>query len=189
MPKNEQGLIQLPRLNQTLLARHQVPPSAVAVQSTTTSREATTDRRAHDGTRHISSGCCKNATTGPSNLKPVEWINAFDRERGNEGVGGTRVSGEPDVPGTMRSGNEGVGERGRRRTRQDQISRKALGPGETADHAIRTERRNLVSSAGKISRSELLETTTRPFDLMSRRHPLSSTRAFRSEPASRSRSS
>jgi hypothetical protein len=40
------------------------------------------------------------------------------------------------------------GERGRRRTRQDQISRKGLRPGEIADHAIRTERRKLVSSAG-----------------------------------------
>jgi hypothetical protein len=41
-------------------------------------------------------------------------------------------------------------ERGRRRTRQDQISQMALRAGETADHEIRTERRKLVSSAGRI---------------------------------------
>jgi hypothetical protein len=40
-------------------------------------------------------------------------------------------------------------ERGRRRTRQDQISRWAVRPGEIADHEIRTERRKLVSSAGR----------------------------------------
>jgi hypothetical protein len=39
-------------------------------------------------------------------------------------------------------------ERGRRRTRQDQISTEALGPREIADLKIRTERRKPVSSAG-----------------------------------------
>jgi hypothetical protein len=39
-------------------------------------------------------------------------------------------------------------ERGRRRTRQDQISLKACEPGEIADLKIRTERRKSVSSAG-----------------------------------------
>ena len=72
-------------------------------------------------------------------------------------------------------------ERGRRRTRQDQIS---PGPqdhsgfetaGEIADHEIRTERRKLVSSAGPVfERANSLERTIQPFDLMSRRHPLSS---------------
>jgi hypothetical protein len=72
-------------------------------------------------------------------------------------------------------------ERGRRRTRQDQIS---LGPqdhsgfktaGKIADHEIRTERRKPVSSAGPVfERANSLERTIQPFDLMSRRHPLSS---------------
>jgi hypothetical protein len=51
-----------------------------------------------------------------------------------------------------------AGERGRRRTRQDQISRKALGAGEIANHWVRTERRKLVSSAGRVPRSKLFET-------------------------------
>jgi hypothetical protein len=43
---------------------------------------------------------------------------------------------------------------------------------------IRTERRKLASSAGPVFRkSELFGSTIQPFDLMSRRHPLSSTRA------------
>lgn len=42
---------------------------------------------------------------------------------------------------------------------------------------IRTERRKLFSSAGPVF--ELFERSIQPFDLMSRRHPLSSTRAVR----------
>ena len=71
-------------------------------------------------------------------------------------------------------------ERGRRRTRQDQISLEGLkdGPVKLRSWRIRTERRKLVSSAGPVSRkSELLENTIQPFDLMSRRHPLSSIEA------------
>ena len=41
-------------------------------------------------------------------------------------------------------------ERGRRRTRQDQISLGLKIAGEIADPKIRTERRNLVSSAGPV---------------------------------------
>jgi hypothetical protein len=69
-------------------------------------------------------------------------------------------------------------ERGRRRTRQDQIAPARVAD-EIADIEIRTERRKLVSSAGPVlGKSELLsENTIQPFDLMSRRHPLSSTRA------------
>jgi hypothetical protein len=78
--------------------------------------------------------------------------------------------------GAPRIIGSGAKERGRRRTRQDQIS---LGtfetPGEIADHEIRTERRKLVSSAGPVfERANSLERTIQPFDLMSRRHPLSS---------------
>jgi len=52
--------------------------------------------------------------------------------------------------------------------------------GEIADPKIRTERRKTVSSAGPVfDGSKPFETTIRPFDLMSRRHPLSSTRAAR----------
>jgi hypothetical protein len=70
-------------------------------------------------------------------------------------------------------------ERGRRRTRQDQISLKACEAGEIADLKIRTERRKSVSSAGPLfkERANSSKNTIQPFDLMSRRHPLSSTRA------------
>jgi hypothetical protein len=40
---------------------------------------------------------------------------------------------------------------------------------------------NLFSSAGPISDKRVFEKSIQPFDLMSRRHPLSSTRAFRFE--------
>jgi hypothetical protein len=75
----------------------------------------------------------------------------------------------------------GARERGRRRTRQDQISLKPQDRSgletarEITDHWIRTERRKLVSSAGPFfERASSLERTIQPFDLMSRRHPLSS---------------
>lgn len=82
-------------------------------------------------------------------------------------------SSEPRINGG------GSRERGRRRTRQDQISHGGfVTAGEIADHEIRTERRKLVSSAGPVfERANSLERTIQPFDLMSRRHPLSSTRA------------
>jgi hypothetical protein len=48
--------------------------------------------------------------------------------------------------------------------------------GEIADLKIRTERRKLVSSAGPVfGRANSFENAIQPFDLMSRRHPLSST--------------
>ena len=78
------------------------------------------------------------------------------------------------APGAIGTGRE----RGRRRTRQDQISTGALGPSEIADLKIRTERRKLVFFCRTgFSKSKLPEMTIQPFDLMSRRHPLSSTRA------------
>jgi len=70
-------------------------------------------------------------------------------------------------------------ERGRRRTRQDQISRGALRPPvklRTTD-PHRTKKTCFFCQTG--FRRELLERTIQPFDLMSRRHPLSSTRAVR----------
>jgi hypothetical protein len=72
-----------------------------------------------------------------------------------------------------------LGERGRRRTRQDQISRGALRPPvklRTTD-PHRTKKTCFFCRTG--FRRELLERTIQPFDLMSRRHPLSSTRAVR----------
>jgi hypothetical protein len=66
-------------------------------------------------------------------------------KRDREEKGGKIPPSNEGVPGTKT-----FRERGRRRTRQDQISRKALRPGKTADHGIRTERRKLVSSAGRI---------------------------------------
>jgi hypothetical protein len=82
--------------------------------------------------------------------------------------------GKSDAPGINSSGtgNEGVGEHVRTRFH--------LGfkiAGEIADREIRTERRKLISSAGPVF--ELIERSIQPFDLMSRRHPLSSTRAVR----------
>ena len=54
-------------------------------------------------------------------------------------------------------------ERGRRRTRQDQISTEAMGPREIADLKIRTERRKPVSSAGPVfQKSELFFKRTNP---------------------------
>src|ERR1700730_18194728 len=71
----------------------------------------------------------------------------------------------------------GVTERGRRRTRQDQISL-GLSPVKLRTERIRTERRKLVSSDGPgFRRVKYPGNTIQPFDLMSRRHPLSSTRA------------
>jgi hypothetical protein len=78
--------------------------------------------------------------------------------------------------GTSRAGseNEGVGEHVRTRFHLRRRSPVKLRT------KIRTERRKLVSSAGAVFRqSEPFETTIQPFDLMSRRHPLSSTRAIR----------
>ena len=81
---------------------------------------------------------------------------------GREAFRGTR-----SVPG-----NEGVGEHVRARFQP------GFGPGEIAEQRFRTERRKLVSSAGPVWKSELSRKSIQPFDLMSRRHPLSSTRAF-----------
>ena len=80
-----------------------------------------------------------------------------------------------------------LGERGRRRTRQDQISCRAFGAGRNCGQ-LRIPAPNeeqLVSSAGPVleARTSFERTdfrnTIQPFDLMSRRHPLSSTRAFK----------
>jgi hypothetical protein len=77
-------------------------------------------------------------------------------------------------------------ERGRRRTRQDQISLKAWEPVKLRTFKIRTERRKPVSSAGPdFEKRELPETTIQPFDLMSRRHPLSSPEPSDLKPASK----
>jgi hypothetical protein len=52
----------------------------------------------------------------------------------------------------------------------------AKSAGEIADLMVRTERRKLVSSAGPVlDKDKPLERSIQPFDLMSRRHPLSST--------------
>ena len=72
-------------------------------------------------------------------------------------------------------------ERGRRRTRQDQISLRAWRPGEIAElerSAPNEENQFLLPDRFSMKR-ELVERSIQPFDLMSRRHPLSSTRAFR----------
>ena len=84
------------------------------------------------------------------------------------------------APGALRQPRTGVppGERGRRRTRQDQISLGQRSPVKLRTLAIRTERRKLISSAGTVfERANSAERSIQPFDLMSRRHPLSSIRA------------
>src|SRR3981081_1570320 len=83
-------------------------------------------------------------------------------------------SGKPE---RRASGAAAFRERGRRRTRQDQISL-GLSPVKLRTARIRTERRKLVSSAGPaFRRANSPGNTIQPFDLMSRRHPLSATRA------------
>src|SRR5712671_4029385 len=70
------------------------------------------------------------------------------------------------------------GERGRRRTRQDQISLGQEIAGEIADLGDPHRTKKLVSSAGPVfERANSAERSIQPFDLMSRRHPLSSIRA------------
>ena len=72
------------------------------------------------------------------------------------------------IPGSL---NEGVGEHVRTRSQ----SAAARAPGETAERAFRNERRKTVSSA--VPRFQVRKFDP-AVDLMSRRHPLSSTRAL-----------
>jgi hypothetical protein len=71
-------------------------------------------------------------------------------------------------------------ERGRRRTRQDQIS-----PPEHTEVKLRTQHPHRTKKNRFLCRTldagEPLSKSNRPFDLMSRRHPLSSTKAFAGE--------
>jgi hypothetical protein len=86
-------------------------------------------------------------------------------------------------PPTNRAGKEfpGAGchpaERGRRRTRQDQdfTSAEAARMKLRTEPRIRNERRKPVSSAAPASKgTNAVQSSVQPFDLMSRRHPLSS---------------
>jgi len=54
----------------------------------------------------------------------------------------------------------------------------SLEPGEIADRWSAPNEENLFLLPDRFSKSRLLEMTIQPFDLMSRRHPLSSTRAI-----------
>jgi hypothetical protein len=65
--------------------------------------------------------------------------------------------------------NEGVGEHVRTRSHQPEVA------GEIADQGSAPNEENLFSSAGSSFRRNSIQ----PFDLMSRRHPLSSIRAVR----------
>src|SRR5229473_1449901 len=83
--------------------------------------------------------------------------------------------GKSDRQARSAKANEGVGEHVRTRFHLGIRS-----PVKLRTLKIRTERRKLVSSAGPVfEKSEPFENTIQPFDLMSRRHPLSSTRAIR----------
>src|ERR1700694_3842455 len=92
------------------------------------------------------------------------------------------------MPGAGGTGwNEGVGEHVR--TRFHFLSLQPVGALKQVKlrtAGIHTERRKPVSSAGPaFERASSFETTIQPFDLMSRRHPLSSTRADLSKSAFR----
>ncbi len=70
--------------------------------------------------------------------------------------------------------------RGRRRTRQDQISLGLKIAGEIADPGSAPNEESLFLLPDRFSRrANPCQNTIQPFDLMSRRHPLSSTRAVR----------
>src|SRR2546428_4760250 len=95
----------------------------------------------------------------------------------SERSGEAGVPGNEDVPG----GNEGVGEHVRTRFHAGLLAPLKL-------RVVRIPAPNeekLVSSAGPVLKERaslertLFRNTIQPFDLMSRRHPLSSTRAFR----------
>ena len=108
------------------------------------------------------------------NIKSGEDFGAGRLMRGLlERPGGSGVP-EGSVPG-----KRAFRERGRRRTRQDQISYRALAPVKLrVVKDTRTERRKPVSSAGPVLKERasfertLFRNTIQPFDLMSRRHPL-----------------
>ena len=93
------------------------------------------------------------------------------------GILGSRRAGHR-LPGPR---NEGVGEHVRIRFHME-----ALGPGEIADQRSAPNEENLFplpDRSGRASSSKAIQ----PFDLMSRRHPLSSTRAAGVKSASRSK--
>ena len=131
--------------------------------------------------------------------RPTGWrrpdMTADDRRRGGNPPGSIAVDGRNSF-GRLENGSAGFGifrtavaafwERGRRRTRQDQISWRALSPVKlrTRD-PHRTKKTSFFCRTG-FRKSELLEITIQPFDLMSRRHPLSSTRAAGLKTAPRS---
>ena len=87
-------------------------------------------------------------------------------------------------------GNEDrSGERGRRRTRQDQISAGPCGPVKLRSKDSAPNEESLFLLPDRFWKSELSRKSIQPFDLMSRRHPLSSTRAIRVMFAQRSKPS
>jgi hypothetical protein len=69
-------------------------------------------------------------------------------------------------------------ERGRRRTRQDQISTGVRAPVKLRTSRSAPNEENLFLLPDRFSKERTLRTMIQPFDLMSRRHPLSSTRAI-----------
>jgi hypothetical protein len=101
------------------------------------------------------------------------------------GIGRLAIFGKSKRRAPMpRLRNEGVGEHVRTK------SQPAKSAAETADLWIRTDEENFFLLPSRFSPERtLLKITVRPFDLMSRRHPLSSTRAAGLEVASRSKPS
>jgi hypothetical protein len=81
--------------------------------------------------------------------------------------------------GSAAAGNEGVGEHVRTK------SQRTKSADETADLWIRTDEENFFLLPNRFSPEQALsKRAVQPFDLMSRRHPLSSTRAAGSKVAS-----
>jgi hypothetical protein len=93
---------------------------------------------------------------------------------------GNQSAGDDSAP----AGNEGVGEHVRTKS---QLAKRA---GETADLWIRTDEENFFLLPSRFSSERALsKITVQPFGLMSRRHPLSSTRAAGLKSAPRSKPS
>jgi hypothetical protein len=100
--------------------------------------------------------------------------------RSTLGIFGNQSAGDDSAP----AGNEGVGEHVRTKS---QLAKRA---GEIADLWIRTDEENFFLLPSRFSSERALsKSAVQPFGLMSRRHPLSSTRAAGLKSAPRSKPS
>ncbi len=113
----------------------------------------------------------------------VRWRTATDRASHEKSPAAMAVDdANSDVTGNERAGHVpgGVGTRASANTSGPDLGQDLgvnLGPGEIAEPVDPHRTKKLVSSAGPLFENE---NSIQPFDLMSRRHPLSSTGAVRS---------